>query len=212
VENFPSNSQEARASDNKGTEKEEPKKILTVVKGPVTRRKKTLGARFLEMFFGEDSKGVGSYVVAEVLIPALKDMIADAVTQGIERKIFGETRSVSRRTGSRPGAPSNHVNYSRYSKPSVVVNEPRSIASRRGRLHDFGDIVIGTRAEAEEVLETMFDLIDRYNMVSVAELKELLGVRNTHVDEKWGWTSLENASVSRIREGYVLNLPRTEEL
>lgn len=217
MENFPSNSHESKALPPKESQEKEPqekkKRVLKVVDGEVVRRKKSLSSRFFETFFGEDGKSVGVYVVQDVLLPALKDMIADALSQGVERALFGETRSASRRTGYRSGGSSVPVNYSRYSSSiGSRREEPRSISRRSRATHNFDDIIIATRAEADEVVEQMFELLERYRVVSVSDLYELVGVDGSFTDEKWGWTNLRGIGVSRIREGYVLNLPRTEPL
>lgn len=68
------------------------------------------------------------------------------------------------------------------------------------------------RAEAEEVIDRMFELVSRYGSVSVADMYELVGLASTHTDNKWGWTDLSGAGVSRIRGGYLLDLPEPEPL
>jgi len=40
----------------------------------------------------------------------------------------------------------------------------------------------------------------------------LVGLAATHTDNKWGWTDLSGAGVSRIRGGYLLDLPEPEPL
>lgn len=89
--------------------------------------------------------------------------------------------------------------------------------SRRAReTHDFDEILLETRAEAEEVLAKLGDMINRYDSVSLSDLYQLVGLTPTYTDEKWGWTNLEEASYSRVRNGgqpvYLLNLPRPEPL
>jgi len=41
---------------------------------------------------------------------------------------------------------------------------------------------------------------------------ELVGLDSTHTDHKWGWEELTGAGVSRIRGGYLLDLPEPEPL
>ena len=69
-----------------------------------------------------------------------------------------------------------------------------------------------TRVEAEEVLDRLFDWIERYEQVAVAELYEMVGISGNFTDQKWGWTDLRGATVSRVGRGYLLNLPRPEPL
>lgn len=86
--------------------------------------------------------------------------------------------------------------------------------SRRGRSqHEFDDIVLATRVEAEEVLDRLFDLISRYQTASVADFYEMVGESKNQIDERWGWTDLRSASIVKLRgEGYLINLPKPELL
>jgi hypothetical protein len=209
MENFPSNSREPRLVKD---EKPQEKVVLKVIEGGVVRRKKPLGTRLPETFFGGDTKGVFEYVIADVLIPAWQDMVADAVTEGIQRMVFGESRPVNRRVGHRPDprtGPNNATNYNRYSRRE----EPRPTLSRRARAtHDFDEIVLPTRSEALDVISHLEMIIDRYEATSVKDLYDLVGEDANYTDEKWGWTDLSSATVRRVSNGYVLSLPKTEAL
>lgn len=205
---FPSNTHKQRAPE---PEKREPKKITQVVEGKVVRRKKPFGRRFAETFMGDEPGSVWHYVALEVLLPAAKDMVTDAISQGVERMVYGEARSTSRRTGIRPG----YTPYNRYSGPSGPVRreEPRREVSRRSRSqHNFDEIILATRVEADEVINRLVDLVDRYDSASVADLYELVGVSGNYTDDKWGWTDLDRVGVSRVRDGYLLDLPRPEQI
>lgn len=203
---FPPNS--VRAQKESEAETPEDKKVEPVVKGEVTRRKKPLGKRFHETFLGGDARGTAQYVVFSVLIPAAKDMLVEAGAQGIERLVYGETkRGGMRRSAMQQG----HIAYNRMA-PSD--RPPPAQLSRRARSRfDFDEIILQSRGEAEEVLDRMFDLLSRYDSVSVADLYELTGVQPAHTDQKWGWTELRGSTVSRTRQGgYLLDLPEPTPL
>jgi hypothetical protein len=209
---FPSNSHNPPPEPKPETEKTD-KVVLKVVSGEVVRRKKPLGNRFMATFFGGDGSGVFDYVIKDVLLPAARDMVADAVSQGVERLIFGETRN--RRPGSR-GTSAGPVNYSRYSTPSPVRRndrEERRPISRRARAsHDFDEIILSSRGEADDVLNKLYDMLEKYGTVSVSDLYDLVGSTSSYTDEKWGWTELRDSGVTRTRNGYLLNLPPAEPL
>lgn len=191
----------------------EKKVVKKVVAGQAIKRKKGFGSRFREAFGGGDGKSVVDYVVFEVLGPAFKDMIADAVISATERAIFGEARHSTRRTGvSRgPVGSTSHISYNRYS--TAPREAPRAMGSRARSSHDFGEIELQTRAEAEEVIAQMDEIIDRFQTVSVADLFEMVGEEAQYTDEKWGWTDMRGADVRRTRGGtYILVLPRTEPI
>jgi hypothetical protein len=201
---FPPNSVRAKLESSEPDTPED-KKVEPVVKGEVVRRKKPLSKRFHETFLGGDARGTAQYVVFSVLIPAAKDMLVEAGAQGIERLVYGESKR--RPSRSAPG----HIAYNRMT-PSD--RPPPAQMSRRARSRfDFDEIILQSRGEAEEVLDRMFDLLSRYDSVSVADLYELTGVQSAHTDQKWGWTDLRGSSVHRTRSGgFLLDLPEPNPL
>lgn len=212
MEEFPGNSHKAK--DEATAEKSSPKRVeKPVVTGKVVQRKKPLGKKFMETFFGgEDVDSVIRYVIGDVLIPAAKDTVSDAISQGIERMLFGETRSTRRQSGYRSTGPSGYTSYNRMSSSTRNRDEPRQMSRRSRANHDFNEIILATRAEAEEVIERLYDLVDRYNQATVSDLYDLVGETPSFTDEKWGWTDLRGAGARRISGGYLLDLPRPEPL
>lgn len=209
MDEFPPNDRESRVSKPKEPEE---KIIEPIVRSDVIRRKKPLGRRARDMFIGDDTQSVFDHVINDVLIPAFKDMMYDAFTQGMERRIFGvESRPTSRRTSHRPSSFGNtgHISYNRYSS-SNRREDSRPVPTRRSRSsHDIDEIIIPSRVEAEEVVDELFDRLKAYDVVSVRELYELCGVEFTHADEKWGWYDLRGACVRRVQGGgYLLDLPK----
>lgn len=193
--------------------REEPKKVERVVQGEVIRRKTPLGRRLTQNIIGGDAQSVWGYMFGEVLIPAARDMIADALTGGIERAIFGDSGGRSR-SRSRHGSPgrTDYQSHFRGGRPAYR-DEPRRELSRRARsTHDFDDIILEKRVEAEEVLDRMEYWLDKYGTVSVAEFYELCGISGEYTDQKYGWTDIYGASIHHVRGGYLIKLPRPELL
>jgi len=210
---FPSNSQTQKASPSK----KEEKKVERVTRGEVIQRKKSLGTRFKETFIsGADSKSVLEYVLFDILVPAAKDMVVDATQAGLERKFYGETRSAGRRGYNRANSiVSGAGGYQAYNRMggSVLRSDPRAREevrpSRRSRAkHDFGEIVMESRAEANEVLDALFELISKFEVATVADLYELTGIPAEFTDNRWGWEDLRGADVVHVRDGYLLELPQ----
>lgn len=216
MDDYPSNSRKSREPKVEKKLPEPEKRTEKIVEGEVIRRKKPLGRRFTEIFFSGDGRGVISYIMLDVLLPAAKDTIADVVSQGIERMLFGEARSSSRRTGHRPSGSSGYVSYNRYSSQASGGGrreDPRNEISRRARAtHDFDEIILDSRAAAEEVIGRMFDVVSRYETCTVADLYEMVGIKTEFTDDRWGWTDIRGAGVTRVRNGYLLDLPRPEPL
>lgn len=212
MENYPPNSHKAKDGvPAKKAAKPPAKKIEKVITGEVVLRKKPLGKRFAETFFGGDAKGVLKYVLLDVLVPGMKDNFSDAVSQGVDKMLFGEVRGRSR--GSVVGQAVARTAYNQFSNSrstgSRMREDPRTAISRRAQEnHDFREIVLATKVEAEEVIDGLFTLISEYEVATVADLYELLGVSGNFVDEKWGWEDIRGAGAVRVKGGYLLDLPR----
>ena len=210
---FPANSHST--PPNKPKKDAVPKeKVEKVVSGEVVKRNKSLGRKFKELFFDGQFKSAAQYIVTGVLLPSLKNMVVDATTKGVERMVYGE--NAPRRT------PTSILDYGR---PKISYNQPIERMMQKGRSvmlpdqppianarRDIGEIIVASREEAELVLERLTDIVDKYEIASVADLLDLLGLPSTFVDNKWGWTSLGHSGVRQIREGYLLELPTIQPL
>lgn len=189
--------------DRKQTENDVPRKtIKPVVEHAAVKRKKGFGRKLKDLVVDDDSKSVGDYILYDVLIPAAKDMISEAVTGGLEMVLFGERRSSS--SQSRKHSP--YVSYDRYSRENVQRKPTRVRETRPIREYN-DDIILGSRGEATEVLGRMTDIIEEYSFVSVADLYDMVRIPSRFTDNKFGWTDLSNAIIRRVRDGYLLDLP-----
>jgi hypothetical protein len=185
--------------------------VEQVVSGEAASRKKPLGRRLREVFIGGDTKSVLGYIVQDVLIPQAKDMLTEAVSSGFERLIYGEDRRVNRsRYGARPSSgPTNYTSYAARGNNPIGNQGVHRQPNASIRTQSIDDILLATRPEAETVVDRMYDLLREYEAVSVADLHSLVGWSSVHTDQKWGWTDLQGTEIRRVREGYVLVLPKT---
>lgn len=201
---YPSNSEKSK---NIEVDPIREKKVDQIVKSPVIRQKKSLGQKFSETFLGDDTRSVGDYILHDVLIPAAKATLSEMVGGGIEMLLFGERRSRGSSTiyrdRDRSYVPYNKLSRSRDDREPIRINRSRS---------DLDDIIIESRGEAEEVLDNLVELIKEYNVVSVADYYDMLGVEANFTDNKYGWTNLRDATVERGRRGYYIRLPRPREI
>lgn len=180
-------------SNKEKEQKPEKKTLEKVTDGKVIKRKKSLGKRFLETFISEDIHDVKQYLIEDVLIPSAKEMILD----GMEMMLLGRT------TRNR-----SKNNYGKVTNYNSISKGDRRDRNRNQARMSFDDVYFESRAEAEEVLSRMVDTIEEYQVVTVADMYDLAGVTSSFTDHKWGWSNLASASVSRVREGYILNLPK----
>lgn len=195
--------------NSEASKRREEKDIQQVTKGVAHRKKRSLRKRFSESFVAGDAKSAVGYAVMDILLPAARDMVIDVIEGGVEKLFRGDTY---RRRGSVPpqSGPTGYVQYNRYSGPmgGSRYSAPERVISRQARArHDFDEIVLDSRTEAEQVIDRLFDLVSRYESASVADLYELVGLSSSHTDHKWGWTDIRGAGVTRSRDGYLLDLP-----
>ena len=185
---------------SKETAQKTEKKVEKVVRGSVKTRKKNGLEKAKSAIFSEDAANIKSYVVVDVLIPALKKAISDVVTNGIEILLYGESGRTRR------NMPSGGISYRNFYDRRD--DSPRRLSSPVMNGYDINDIVLETRGEAEDVLARMDELVEQYGVVSVADLYDLVGITGNYTDNKYGWTNIRNAEPIRVRDGYLLKLPK----
>lgn len=213
MDEFPSNSQNPLNPSAKIIKEEKPKKdIQRVVTGDVVERKKPLGRRFKALFSGTEAKGAVHYIISDVMLPALKNLIVDATSKGVERMVYGDAPRRRYEVG-RPRVSYNSASVvDRYARrPGMLPDQP-PLTQGRQRRQDVGEIILAAREEADIVIERLNDIIDKYEVASVADLHELCGLPSSHIDNKWGWMSLAYANVRQIREGFLIDLPPAEPI
>lgn len=213
MQDFPSNSRKAKAT-------EAPREKLRPVTSAKTRgRKGGLSHKFKQMFFTGSGRDAAEHMVTDVVVPAIRDTLYDALQTGINHLIYGDRVSRPRRRSPLMSNAPGHVNYGDISSQRHIPGSPagppspRSMSRQSRARHNLDELVIPSRQEAEEVIDQMFEMLSRYGIVSVSNLYELTGVRSEHTDEKWGWTSLKGAKAVRLRQGgFLLDLPEPEPL
>lgn len=176
------------------------KKIEKVVQGKVKTKKRSEASKLADIFISEDVANVKSYVLMDVLVPAIKKAISDIVTNGIDMILYGESGRTRR------NSPASRVSYSQYYDRNRRDRDREPVAQRAN--YSYNDVLLETRGDAEDVLMRMDELVATYGMVSVADLNDLVGITGQYTDNNYGWTNIKSAYVQRVRDGYLLKLPR----
>ena len=197
MEEYKSNSHKSKENQKGSVPK---KKVEKVIAGTAKSKKKSEIRKFTDVFISEDVNNVKSYILLEVLVPAIKKAISDIVTNGIDMILYGGTgKTKSNSTASK-------VSYRSYYDRGNGRRDYSSVRTKIG--YNYDDIILDNRGEAEDVLLRMDELISTYGLVSVADLYDLVGVTGNYTDNKYGWTDIRSASVIRVRDGYMLKLPK----
>ena len=196
MEDYASNSLKSKEQE-KPSEKRVEK---PVIQAPAKTRKRGELRKFSDVFISEDASNVKSYILQDVLLPTLKDTISNIIKSSVDMILFGESRrgDSSKSNGYKP------------SYRSYYDDRNDSYRRRDTRTpYSFDDILLDSRGDAEEVLNGLIDIIERYGVVSVADMYDLVGIVGVYTDNKYGWTDLRTAHIERDRSGaYYIKMPR----
>jgi hypothetical protein len=218
MQDFPANSRKAKQPPREPEPTERPK-VERVTSNTAEQRKRGLGRKFRETFIGGTLRDTAEYMVSDIVVPAVQDLLYDSLEGGLRRMIHGETNRPRPRGPAAPTGYSSvgHVNYQGYHKPppaAAAAQPSQRMLSRRSRgRQDFGEIVIEDRREAQDVIEQMFEVLSKFGVVYVADLYEMTGIQSSHVDYKWGWKTLQGAKARRLNDGrFLLDIPEPQPL
>ena len=185
-------------------------KVEKVVTGKVVQRKQPWYKKLARNMIADDAQTIGDFLIHDVLIPSVKNVIFDAVSQGSSRALFGTSgrgQSRSGRSGQSRGGAHFKTRYDQ------MAEEPRRGMSREARArHEFDEIILDSREDANSVIDDLIELVTKYGSATIADLYDLVGISGTFVDRHWGWSDLRTADVRQVRGGWILDLPRTIEL
>lgn len=186
------------------------KTVKKVVKGPVAVRKKKPTAEYTGSL-----QSAWNYVLVDVLLPAARDMFYDAIVAGSGKMIYQEDRPRTHSPRGRAVGKSHNEPYHRYSGNKHPVNdpeEPRQMTRRARANHDFSEIILNSRQEADDVLDSLFEHLLEYDVVTVSDLYDMVGITPKYTDDDWGWTDIRGSNIRRTRQGYLLELPQPTPL
>ena len=200
--NLPSNSDKSKSEHKK-----EEKKIQKVVTGNVTVKKKGFFKKFKNSMISEDANSVGGYVVSDIVIPMVKDLVYNSIRGALDMILWGGS-SVGKR--GRKNVPYNSLNDGGTYHYNGSSNSSNNVSHNKQKMNDYyniSEVMFDTRRDAEAVLETLRMVLEEFPSVSVAEFYDTLGQTAPHTTYKYGWTSLIDADVRSCRDGYYIDCP-----
>ena len=100
MQDFPGNRWRAQEGSD---EPPGPKRIEQITSADAEYRERGLGRKVKDTFIGGTARGAVEYVVADVVVPTIRDLLFESFQSGMERLIFGESRI--RRGSLRPDIP-----------------------------------------------------------------------------------------------------------
>jgi len=189
MEEFESNSHKSKMAA-------EERKLEPVVTGATSKKKKSEWSKIKNQLISEDASNIKTYLLSDVLIPAIKKTVVDLVKQAIDILVYGKSTTAKTSSASK-------ISYrSYYDDPKPTNNINRGVL-------DYDEITFENKADAESVLISLNDIIDQYGIARIGDLYELSNIPFTDYQvNSYGWKNLSNAAIVRYRDGYLLRLPR----
>lgn len=195
---YQGNSYRNRTPQPQLKKKEDPKPIA---KGKL--QKPSLKQRLTDSFLAANGDDIKERVIFDWVIPGIKNIMEDIV----HMLLFGDKPDprISRSRGE--SRFNGGVAYSKYYNDRKQREEYIPKQRTRDPI-----VTFPTRSEAEDVMTRLFDMVSEYGRVTVKDLFLLSDMPTDFAQSNYGWRSLIGSSVVETRGGYMLKLPKVEEL
>lgn len=171
-------------------------------KKPTVRERTTVGQRFKDAFFAESFQSVVDYIVWDVIVPTVKEL----VVQSIETAMFGRSERSSR--SYERSYNTSRTNYRRQSQG----NKTSTVKTRSVRNFSTERFEFETRYDAEDVLYQMNEQCRKYDGVCpVSSFYNFIDYERpddwTHDRWGWSWNALDRARIIRKSNGaFVISI------
>ena len=182
------------------------KKVAAPVVTGVIPVKRPASRRFFDFVFAESPKALLAKVGKDVVVPRIRDGLRQTAVAFIDGMFYGNAAPPSNllsQVGMRGGV----VNYQAISGGLSGLQQAR-MANQSHVGGNYQDLVLPSQEAAEVVLANLFELLNQYRVIAIGDLNDLVGKTSTPSDNSYGWTSLDGARISKVRDGFLLELPR----
>lgn len=187
-----------------------------VTKAP-KKVKKNLLERLVVGLIGPDGlPAIGSYLVKDVIGPALLQMTVESLKTGIDMVAYRGNQPPAYRSPYNP-YPSSvahrpATNYGNKYVPATHNTKAQApVATTRMRVEQY---TIEDRNEAWGIVEALASAANAYNVVSLAEYYELMGVATSYTHHNYGWDAedISKVQVQPVAGGFMLKFPPVRPL
>lgn len=196
TDDFPGNSKKSKEEVVKA-------KVDKVIDGPVKRSKPSFFRKAAGIIFSDVSEeDLRSELVFDYLVPTIKDTIVDMAKMFLDAVFYGSTTSRKKSSGNKP----YKVSYSDY------YEKDKRQTTTKPSSYNFDEVTMSSRGDAEQVLDNLIDLTREYGQVSIGDFCDLVGIDHNFTDYRYGWSDLARTTISRTRDGYIINFPKPTKL
>lgn len=181
-------------------------KIKRVATGRV--KKQSLLKKFSRYIIADSIESAKEKTLGDIIIPGVKTLLFDTLTDLLDIILFGGNGApMGRYSPNLKRTRLGTTSYDKYYSTKTTGNGARN--SYRDIPYDPDEIILDTRAQANEALSELNSIIMRYGQASIAHFYDIVGVTGEWTDNRYGWTSLRGAAIKPVREGFVIILPPT---
>lgn len=164
--------------------------------------------RFVDFLVAESPKALLGKIGRDIVVPRLKQGFEEAANNFLAGMLWGDSSNrplppTVRGTVLRGGG----TNYNQLSSQPSALTQAREANVTRSS-GNYKDIICPDQQRAEFLLANLYDTLNQYRVVAVGDLYEMAGITPAISDNAYGWTNLDGARISKVREGYLLELPR----
>lgn len=182
------------AEPNKKVEVQKPNiQATTIKKGAMQKFAEETNIR-------ENAKNAGTYILKDVIMPALKKTIDDIVCGGIKTMLYGEN-------ANRPNnnSKNGYVSYSSISTNNGYIGYKSPNQDRRV-LND--NVLFYSESDARDALEYMCDILREDGYCTVAQLYDFAHKSPEYTDSYYGWKDLRGVRVVPFQDKWFIDLPK----
>lgn len=191
------------------------KNIKAVVNGKVSKPKeRSLFKKVAETFAIGNIRDARDYIVTDVVVPGILDLLYDGATRGLGKLIYGNGAAAKKKSKGMSGTDySSGIRRLSDGETWRKTVEDRRKETAVTNIYDYNEIELETKADAETLLDCMIDYLDVHDIISVADMYSMANYNSgNYTDNYWGWDNLAGSHITRTDNGWALVLPRVKPL
>lgn len=196
---------------NKTEQPQGPKKDIkqVVETGVVHHVPRPASRRFMDSLLAESPKDLGKKIGRDIVVPRAKSAFEEAIRSFLSGMLWGNGQAPMPPTVAgtviRAGGMQYH-NVVPSGNPSGLVQAQAAVQQKS--TGNYQDLICPSEQIAENILSNMYSTLNQYNVVAVADLYEMAGIKTAPSDNAYGWSNIDGARITKERDGYRLGLPR----
>lgn len=175
-----------------------------------TVKEKTFKQKVRDAFISDEVHDIKSYVVFDVIIPAIKQTFRNLFVNSLDMALFGKVQQ-GPKTDQRGG--STYIAYDRLYQQGNGGYGQSPKPQKAGaplRINELDRVIFHDKTDAIDVLSYMLENIEEYHVTSVADFVQAANLTVSPIHHNFGFYDLSGASVEQLPDGsgYWIRLPK----